>query len=109
MELILFPEDTNIFMSDKCLDSLINKINIEITYISKWFEINKLSIIVKKQNFMLFCNKWIRKIKLSFKKYIGNISVEQVAETKFVGVIINENLTWGNHVLFAIRLAKVSE
>ena len=33
VEFILFADDTNLFMSDKCLDSLINIINIEITKI----------------------------------------------------------------------------
>ena len=48
MELILFVDDTNICMSDKCLDSLINKINIEITNMYKLFKINKLSFNIKK-------------------------------------------------------------
>ena len=32
------------------------------------------------------------------KIYIDNILIEQVAETKFLGVIITENLTWDNHI-----------
>ena len=44
MELILFPDNTNIFMSDKCFDSLINRINIEITKIFKSFKVKKLLI-----------------------------------------------------------------
>ena len=85
-------------MRDKCFDSLINKINTEIVCISKWFKINKLSLNIKKKHFMLFCNKRIRKVKPSDKIYINNILVEQVAETKFPGVIITENLTWDNHI-----------
>ena len=45
---------------------------------------------------MLFCNKRIRKVKPSVKIYIDNILVEQVAETKFLGVTITENLTLDN-------------
>ena len=47
MELILFADDTNTFISDKCLDSLINRINIEITQISTWLKMNKLSLNIK--------------------------------------------------------------
>ena len=47
---------------------------------------------------MLFCNKNIRKMKPSVKIYIDNILVERVAETKFLGVIITENLTWDNYI-----------
>ena len=70
-------------MSDKCFDSLNNKINTEIARISKWFKINKLSLNIKKTNFMLFCKKRTRKVKPSVKIDIDNILVEQVAETKF--------------------------
>ena len=41
MDLILFADDANIFMIDKCLDSLLNRINIEIKNISNRFEIKK--------------------------------------------------------------------
>ena len=47
---------------------------------------------------MLFCDKNIRKVKPSVKIYIDNIPVEKVAETKFLGVIITENLTCYNHI-----------
>ena len=46
---------------------------------------------------MLFCNNRIRKVK-PVKIYIDNILIEQVAETKFLDVIITENLTWDNHI-----------
>ena len=48
MELILFADDINIFMNDKCLDSLINRINNEITKISKLLKTNKLFLNIKK-------------------------------------------------------------
>ena len=34
----------NVFMRDKCFESLINRINTEIACTSKWFKINKLSL-----------------------------------------------------------------
>ena len=39
---------------------------------------------------MLFCNKRNIKVKPSVKIYIANILIEQVAETKFLCVIITE-------------------
>ena len=39
----------------------------------------------------------IRKVKPPVKLYIINILIEQV-ETKFLGVIITETLTWDNHI-----------
>ena len=48
---------------------------------------------MKKYNFMQFCNKNDRRVKPSVTKYIDNILFEQVTETKFLGVILTENLT----------------
>ena len=48
MELILFAEDANIFMSDKCLSTIVDRINMDLIKISRWFKINKLSLNVKK-------------------------------------------------------------
>ena len=57
MELILFADDTNIFMSNNRLDILNKRVNYELCKISTWFKINKLSLNVKKTNFMLFTYK----------------------------------------------------
>ena len=37
-------------------------------------------------------------MKPSVKIHIDNVLIEQVAETKFLGVIITDNLTWDNHI-----------
>ena len=39
---------------------------------------------------MFFFNKMIRKVK-PFKIYVDNILIEQVAKTKFLGVIITDH------------------
>ena len=42
-------------------DSLVNRINIEIKYISKWFKINKLSLNIKKPTLRYFAIKGLEK------------------------------------------------
>ena len=51
VNLILFANDTNMFISDNDLTSLIVKANDEL---SLWFRVNRLSLNVKKTNFILF-------------------------------------------------------
>ena len=43
IDIILFADDTNIFVSDKCLSTLESRVNTEIQKISRWLKINKLS------------------------------------------------------------------
>ena len=56
--------------------------------ISNWLKINKLSLNVEKTHYIIFHNRQ-KKIPLG-----SSVSIEQVSFTKFLGVIINENLTW---------------
>ena len=41
LNFILFADDTNIFYSHKCIDTLIETLNHELTKVSVWFKCNK--------------------------------------------------------------------
>ena len=44
----MFADDTNIFFKAKTLEALYEIVNTEVTKISKWFKLNKLSFNIKK-------------------------------------------------------------
>ena len=46
---ILFADDTNMLMSSKDVHSLQTVINQELTLVSKWLKVNKLSLNIKKK------------------------------------------------------------
>ena len=50
----LFADDTNILFSNKCLKTIEREINKELTKLQNWFTTNKLTINIKKSNFVLF-------------------------------------------------------
>jgi hypothetical protein len=52
--LILFADDTNLFYSHNNLPFLIDQVNGELDKLSVWLSANKLSINLKKTNFMIF-------------------------------------------------------
>jgi len=56
LELILFADDTNLFMSDANLDRLIATVNSDLVCLANWFAVNRLSLNVNKTNFVLFSN-----------------------------------------------------
>ena len=83
--------------SHKNLDTLINILNKELDKISNWLKVNKLSLNIKKTHFILFHNKQkLINTKINIK--IDNSEIEHVFSTKFLGVIINENLTSSDHI-----------
>ena len=95
LKLILYADDTNIFLSHPDLNSLYRTMNTELTHITDWFRANKLSLNVSKTNYMLFSSKT--------PNHHNNISIDnnkisQVHTTKFLGITIDDNLTWNHHI-----------
>jgi hypothetical protein len=97
MKIILFADDTNLLLNSTNLNDLIATANTEIQKISDRLKINKLSLNIKKTHFILFHFRQ-KKITLDFKLKIDNSEVEQATYTKFLGVVLQENLSWKNHI-----------
>ena len=105
LNVIMFADDTTLFINDKCLNYLENTVNVEITKISEWMNINKLSINLQKTNAMLFGPKNYNQVNPSVS--INSKEINFVEHTKFLGVILDRNLNWKNHILYiSSKIAK---
>ena len=56
LQLILFADDTNVFVSHKDKDCLTNILNAELNKLSIWFRANRLSLNLKKKTNSLYLN-----------------------------------------------------
>ena len=93
----MFADDTNLFMSNIDLKTLISNVNDELSKVSRWLKVNKFSLNITKTNFIIFhCRQ--RCITCDINLHIDGILIEKVVATKFLGVILNENHTWTDHV-----------
>ena len=63
LELILFADDTSVFMSHQDIVSLQNMFNAEFAKLVNWLYINKLVINIKKTYFMIFTKKTLMLLK----------------------------------------------
>ena len=101
---ILFADDTTIFRSGNDIKSLSKEVNHELIAISQWFSMNKLSINLEKRQCMLFTNKKsFRNITIT----IDNISIKQIHSARFLGVHIDDKITWKDHISYiSNKLAK---
>ena len=94
---ILFADDTNLFFSCKDLAHLFHNVNTELEKLSVWFRANKLSLNVKKTNYILFGLKHMP-AGVTYNVSIDGQAVERVEYTKFLGVFIDEKLNWKKHI-----------
>ena len=54
LEFYLFADDTNLLYADKNLKSLETTMNLELSKVCEWLTANKLSLNIKKTNFVIF-------------------------------------------------------
>ena len=93
----LFADDTGIFLSAADGGFLNRTMNNELVKISKWFKANKLSLNTDKTCFILFHSQY-RKVDFEdFRLYIDSTRIKRKTHTKYLGLIIDENLSWKQH------------
>ena len=90
---ILFADDTNIFFNSDSLGKLNVKMNKELEKLNKWLCANKLTLNLKKSNFILFNVRNIHTNSI-FDIRINNTKIEKVKNYKFLGVFIDDKLDW---------------
>ena len=106
LEFILFADDTNIFYSHKNIDHLARVFNLELNNISVWLKANKLSLNAIKTKFIIFRPRQ-RRQRVAISLHIDNQTISQVTDTLFLGVIIDEYLSWKPHIsCVANKIAK---
>lgn len=102
---ILFADDTTT-LGSMCSFTLnqpsknteiSDNINGELAKLSDWLAVNKLSLNAAKTKFMMF--RYPQKIISNVPNLmINNSPIGRVTEFNFLGLVINEFLTWTNHI-----------
>jgi len=97
----LFADDAVLVAHEKNLKLLQRTINQEMRLIHEWLVANKLTLNLTKTKYMIFVGNNNNKLKTKLKKFkvnINNYCIKQVKEFKYLGVHVDESLTWQAHV-----------
>ena len=102
LKFLMYADDTTIYFNlddfdQNCLETDINN---ELEKVNLWLKLNKLYLNTQKTKLMVFHRKQkkIREIHLS----IHDIQIEQVPTFNFLGITLNENLSWKNHTKMVV-------
>jgi hypothetical protein len=92
---VLFADDTSMVISKSDPKEFTNAINTNIIKINEWFKSNPLSLNIDKTYFLQFHMKTNQKY--DFQTY-ENRQITKAQNIKFLGIIIDSNLLWKQHI-----------
>jgi hypothetical protein len=95
---VLFADDTSLIITDTNTQKFNTTINQLFYNVSNWFNSNLLTLNYNKTHYVEYRTKNYYQIQTKVR-YEGNITPTHTA-TKFLGLIINETLTWNQHIHF---------
>ena len=106
-KIILFADDTNIFVSASTIEELYDKANMILLKLKNYIDANYLHINLKKSKFIHFRTS---RTKVSTQDlFYENFKLEKVTSIKFLGIIISETLVWEDHIKsLNSKLSKIS-
>lgn len=109
----MFADDTNILYADKNLKSLETVVNRELRKLYNWLTSNKLTLNIKKSNFVIF-RPYQKKLTIQPKLSIydndkqKNVPLECKEFIKYLGLIIDKSLSWKQHIdHVATKISKI--
>ena len=92
---ILYADDANIILTGSNMSEIETQITELGRILIKWVDSNGLALNLRKTTYMIFAR---RKIDHNLHLVINNTQILRKNEARFLGVIIDEKLTWTQHI-----------
>ena len=94
---ILYADDANIIITGNSLAEISSMFSELSKSLTTWVSQNELLLNVRKTNYMIFTRK--RGLDLdTLIPTVGNIPIERKTVARFLGVLVDEKLSWTNHI-----------
>ena len=92
---ILYADDANIVITANNVEDLHRQTQGLIDTLVEWVDCNMLALNIDKTKYMIFCRS---KVVLNKPLLLLGTRIKKIEEAKFLGVIIDEKLTWSTHI-----------
>ena len=97
---IVYADDTTLIITGRSYSEALQKSNAILQRYSDYYTLNKLTLNGDKTKYMIYAKKNKRYRGNEDNLYINGQKLEKVKEIKFLGVIINDKLTWDDHKIY---------
>ena len=92
---ILYADDANIILTGPNIEDVSNQLDNLTKILPDWVSSNGLALNLKKTKYMIFSRS---KPELPCPPKLCGKVIERETETRFLGVIVDEKLTWSKHI-----------
>ena len=93
MRFVHFADDTTVFASDSDINNVYATVNRELVGVDNWLKAKRLFLNMIKISYMIISNQ-----KYAVEIRIRDSILTKVSTVKFLGVTLDENLTFNDHV-----------
>jgi hypothetical protein len=93
---ILFADDASVIVTNRDHNSFKQKANLALTCLDQWFDISWLVLNITKTNVIKFTP--ITLVHVCLDIYYKDNLIDEVKNTKFLGMYIDNHLNWKNHI-----------
>ena len=98
LDLVLFADDTNIFAEGRDPAELFGRVNRGLGELSRWFRCNRLTLNLKKTEYVYFAGPGKHGEAPPGGLKIGGREVRRVDGARFLGVWVDEGLSWTGQI-----------
>jgi len=93
----MFADDTTVLFHESNYAKLSDLVNTQLKSVDKWLLANKLTLNIEKTNFILFHTPNTR-LPRTINLYLRNNKIKIVESVRFLGIVLNERLSWKPHM-----------
>jgi exonuclease III len=93
---ILYADDANIIVTGNTITEVNEKILALANTLLEWVDSNGLALNLKKTHYVIFSRQRLDNDALSLN--MANTPIERKTEARFLGVIVDEKMTWKSHI-----------
>jgi hypothetical protein len=98
LSFIQFADDTSIFITGKNLNEMSKLMTDQMKQVTDWLKINMLTLNISKTNYMIMCSRGKKVDDFECNMEIDGKLIECKAQCKFLGLIVDDKLTWKYHI-----------
>ena len=101
-QISLYADDTALYTSAKSQIEIKLTFQIELTVVCEWLRANKLTLNANKTKYVIFGTRQKLTSKPDLNSTVGDNKIERVSSLKYLGVILDEHLTFDEHVAYIL-------